>query len=300
MDKAYHGQFLGLPPCPAERADAVVLPVPLEATVSYGTGTAGGPGAILEASCQVELFDEETLVDFEQAPRVHTAPPIRADGELTKTLSAIRESVSSFSGRFVLVLGGEHTLTYGVVQGLIDDPARLTIVHLDAHADLAEELEGQFWSHGTVMRRLWEQGCRIVQAGVRSLSRAEHEFARSAERLSTYYAHQMDSRWEELMEELLGLQGPVFLSIDVDGLDPSVIPSTGTPQPDGLSWRDTMDIIHTLCRSQCDLLGADIVEFIPSPNPPGCDIVAARLAQKVLAWWFACCSGSQFRPGGAG
>lgn len=287
MTDIHRGQFLGLPPCPAERADTVVLPVPLEATVSYGSGTAGGPKAIIDASCQIELFDEETGVDFESAPRIHTAEAVDTSGELIACLQATRTRAETYSGRFLLVLGGEHTLTYATAMGLLDDPARLTIVHLDAHADLAEDLHGQFWSHGTVMRRLWEQGCRIIQAGIRSLSRPEHDFERRAERLSTYYAHELGARWNQLADELCDLRGPVYLSIDVDALDPSVIPSTGTPQPDGLSWRETMEIVRLVCQSECQLLGADVVEFVPSPNPPGCDIIAARLAQKILAWWFA-------------
>ena len=161
------------------------------------------------------------------------------------------------------------------------------MVQIDAHADLADQLDGRHWSHGTVMRRLWERGCRLVQIGVRSLTRSEHELAATEPRITTFYAHRLEEQWAELLKTLRGLEGPVYLTIDVDGLDPSIIPSTGTPQPGGLSWRQTMDVIRALgTESRCRLIGADIVEFVPSPVPPGCDLTAARLTAKLLAWWW--------------
>ena len=115
-----------------------------------------------------------------------------------------------------------------------DDLAGVTVVQIDAHADLADELHGRRWSHGTVMRRLWEQGCRLVQIGIRSLSREEYEVATAGPRIATYYAHRLEEQWAEVLETLRGLEGKVYLTIDVDGLDPSIIPSTGTPLPGGL------------------------------------------------------------------
>jgi agmatinase len=279
-------QFLGLAPCPTEQADAVIVPLPLERTVSYGTGTWRAPRAILDASCQLELFDEETLVDFSERPRIHTLPPLLAEGSLDDYLIAIRELVKRFRDKFVVALGGEHTVTYGVVTGLVDDPAEVTVVQVDAHADLIDELDGQRWSHGTVMRRLWERGCRLIQIGVRSLSRTEYELATSEDRITTYYAHQLAETWEDLLRRLQRLEGKVYLTVDVDGLDPSVIPSTGTPLPGGLTWSQTIELVRCLAASSgCSLLGADLVELIASPHPPGCDILAARLVAKVLAFW---------------
>jgi len=281
----FGASFLGLPPCPIERADAVIVPLPLEQTVTYGTGTGGAPAAIIEASRQVELFDEETRVDFEQSPRLHTMPPVADQAGLPDYLDAVARCVAPLRDKFVLALGGEHTLTLGMVAGLIDDPAELTIVQIDAHADLIDELDGRRLSHGTVMRRLWEKGCRLVQIGVRSLSRQEFQLAATGRRIDTFYAHQLDRQWEKLLATLRALQGKVYLSVDVDGLDPSVIPSTGTPQPGGLSWQQTMTVIRTLAaNSSARLLAADLVEFVPSPHPPGCDLTAARLAEKILAY----------------
>ena len=278
-------QFLNLPPCPIDAAEVLIVPLPLEKTVSYGRGTCQGPRAILDASCQVELFDEETGVDFATGPKIHTLPPLPADAALEACLAAIQECVAAHRQRFVLALGGEHTVSYGVLSGLVEDLGTVTVVQIDAHADLADELGGRHWSHGTVMRRLWERGCRLVQIGVRSLSRAESELIAGGPRITTYYAHQLAEQWGRLLAELRGLRGKVYLTIDVDGLDPAVFPSTGTPQPNGLSWPQTMEIIRAVAaESSCQWIGADVVELVPSPHPPGCDLTAARLVQKLLAW----------------
>ncbi|GIX06869.1 MAG: agmatinase [Candidatus Poribacteria bacterium] len=282
--------FLGLSEIEPERADVILVPVPFERTVSYGTGTAGGPQAILEASEQLETFDEETLLDFEEYPRVWTDTPIEPNkaGSIPDNLDEIAERFRKWEGRFVVGLGGEHLITYGILQGLAADLSEVTVVQIDAHADLIERLEGDFWSHGTVMRRLWESGCRLVQIGVRSLSREEYQLIQAEPTIQTFFAHRLAEEWESLLETLRGLEGPVFLSLDVDGLDPSILPSTGTPQPDGLSWRQTLTLLRTLFDNRnCTLLGADVVEFVPSPHPPGCDLTAAKLVMKLIAYWAA-------------
>ena len=281
-------QLLALPPCPADRAEAVVLPAPMERTVSYGPGTSGGPAAILAASSQVELFDEETGVDFAEGPGIHTATTVMPGDSPEADLAAIEAAVARFRGKFVLTLGGEHTLTQAAAAGLCDNIDRLTIVQIDAHADLIDRLDGLKLSHGTVMRRLWERGASLVQLGIRSLSREEFDLIGTGERIRAYFAHQLPDRFDEALDTLRQLEGDVYLTIDIDGLDPSVIPSTGTPQPDGLSWRQTMAVLQAVTSApHARLLGADLVEFIPSPHPPGCDLTAAKLAVKTLAWWHA-------------
>jgi agmatinase len=261
--------------------------VPVEKTVCYGTGTSGGPLAILEASYQLEPFDEETLLDFQESPHIHTMPPVSAEGSLEECLARIADYVRPFRNRFVLGLGGEHSVTYGLVTGLAENLNDLTIVQVDAHADLADSLHGNRWSHGTVMRRLWERGCNLVQIGIRSLTKAEHEIASTDRRITTFYAHRMEEQWGDILNTVRALKGRVYLTIDVDGLDPSIIPSTGTPLPNGLLWRQVTDIIHVLMtESSCRLVGADVVELVPSPVKPGCDPTAARLVEKILAWWW--------------
>jgi agmatinase len=287
MSAADSKQFLGTVSVDKADAESLILPLPYEKTVSYGGGTSKGPQAILDASLQLELFDEETLVDFQESPKLHTLPALLDGGSATVRdyLKATEEYVAGLGGKFVLGIGGEHTVTYGVVKGLAADLAGLTVVQIDAHADLADELTGLKWSHGTVMRRLWEEGCRLVQIGIRSLSRPEYDLVASGKRITTFFAHRLQEQWPEVLQTLRDLKGPVYLTIDVDGLDPSIIPSTGTPQPGGLGWRQAIDVIRTVAESaDARWLGADVVELVPSPHRPGCDPTAARLVQKVLAW----------------
>lgn len=280
-------QFLPVASVPLESADVVMVQLPLEKTVSYGTGTAGGPSAILEASSQIELYEEETGVDFEFTPKIHVAPPLDFSPveNLETALGQIRDYYRSLRGRFVFGIGGEHSLTYGTLTGLCDDLRDVTVVHLDAHGDFADTLGGLKWSHGTVMRRLWELGCRFLQIGIRSICREEYETMSKSDRVTTFYAHEIPERWPEVLESLRRLEGKVYFTLDVDGLDPAIIPSTGTPQPNGLSWRQTMDVIRGVADNpKIDWFSTDMVEFVPSPHPPGCDLTAARLAMKVLAF----------------
>jgi agmatinase len=281
-------QFLGLPSPGEQQADALILPLPYESTVSYGRGTRGGPAAILAASLQVERFEEETLVDFEKDPRLHTFPPLEISPEasLPEYFAMIENVLRPWRGKFIVGLGGEHSVTYGTILGLTERLSELTIVQVDAHADLINELDGKYWSHGTILRRLWEKGCRLLQIGIRSLSAGEYQFVQNSPRVTTFFAHQLPERWGEVNDHLRSLEGPVFLTLDVDGLDPAILPSTGTPQPNGLTWPETMQVLRALAFApRVEWLGADVVEFVPSPQPPGCDPTAARLVQKILAWW---------------
>jgi agmatinase len=287
MSKEGFKQFFGVNSVDQVEADALILPVPYEKTVSYGTGTRNGPEAILDASTQIEFFDEEALVDFKESPKLHTLPPFKDDGtgNVAGFMKSLEEHVASLRSKFVLSLGGEHSITYGLVKGFVGVPNDITVVQIDAHADLADNLNGLHWSHGTVMRRLWEEGCRFVQIGIRSLSRPEYELVASGERITTFFAHRLEEQWAEVLQTLRNLEGQVYLTIDVDGLDPSIIPSTGTPQPNGLNWRQAMSAIKEIASSKrISWLGADVVELVPSAQPPGCDFTAARLVEKVLAF----------------
>ncbi|MGD0656344.1 MAG: arginase family protein, partial [Thermoguttaceae bacterium] len=137
-------QFLGIGSVDKAKADALILPLPYEKTVSYGSGTRNGPQAILDASLQLELFDEETLVDFKRSPKLHTLPALSDNGAETVQdyLKTVQAHVAALRDRFILGLGGEHTVTYGMIKGLADDPAEITVVQIDAHADLIDELNG--------------------------------------------------------------------------------------------------------------------------------------------------------------
>jgi agmatinase len=284
--------FFNLPAPQAAEADVLLLPWPLEQTVSYNTGTRSGPQAILNASPQIELYEEETGVDFTQGPKILTLPAISdrsvTPESLEEHLSAVAEQISllrqTHPGKFLLTLGGEHSLTYGAVLGLVDDPQNLTIVQIDAHADLADKLLGRHWSHGTVMRRLWEHGCRFVQIGIRSLSLSEFKLVSQVERIETYFAHSLRDNWPRLLDRLANLHGKVYLTFDVDGLDPSIVPGTGTPQPNGLSWLQAMEVIRAVAAADCQWIGADVVETIGLPQLPASDFAVARLVSKIVAF----------------
>ena len=279
--------FLDLPACAPDDAEVIVLPVPLERTTSYGEGTRGGPAAIIEASKQVATFDTESEIDFEQGPRIHNAAPLTPDGAAVEDyLDKVARAVRKYEGRFVLGLGGEHTVSSGLIKGLDASPEELTVIQVDARPDLREEEQGERWCHATVMRRVLDEGCRIVQIGVRSAMRDEYQFAASEPRIESFYSHQLPGRRDELLGMIGAIEGPVYLTLDVDGLDPSVIPGTGAPRPGGLSWPQAMEILRALSTNpEATWKGADVVEFVPSPGPPGPDIAAACVAVKILAFY---------------
>ena len=281
--KAHKEAFLGLPN--KGKSHAYLLEVPLEKTVSYGKGTKGGPSAIVQASVQLELFEEQTKVDFAKRPVVETLGlDFRTTDNVQMCLAKIGEFTKDLRDKFILSLGGEHTLTFGVITGLVPNPEDLTIIQVDAHADMADTLGDKKWSHGTVMRRLREQGCKFIQLGIRSLSLEESDFIYRDKDIKTYFAYNTD--WAKVVEDIALLEGSVYLSIDVDGLDPSIMPSTGTPQPNGLEWKQLMNVITLLSvNKRINWLGADIVEYIPSDRLY-LDIIPARLALNLLAWKF--------------
>ena len=246
--------FLGLPEehSAFEQARVLVLPIPFEATVSYGHGTAEGPAAIISASQQVELYDREFDAEPALAYGVHTLAPLDLPAEPAAAVAAIRTAVArvAASGKLVVGLGGEHTVSVGFGQGLIEAVGGpITVVQIDAHSDLRDSYEGSRFSHACVGRRLLDLSAveQVLQLGIRSVSTEEVAFVRAhPDRARVWYAeavHAGDWR-EEFVSRCSGCR--VHLTIDVDGLDPAIVPATGTPEPDGLTWIETLDILRTL------------------------------------------------------
>lgn len=270
-------------------AGVLVLPIPFEATVSYGHGTAGGPEAILVASQQVELYDRE--YDEEPVLRygVHTLPALELPDDPAAAVAAIRAAVAEAarSGKLIVALGGEHTVSVGVGFGLLDAlGGPLTVVQIDAHSDLRDQYEGTPYSHACIARRLLEspQIEQVLQLGIRSVCTEEVAFARShPDRVSIWYAEAVhDGSWRKaFIERVKGRR--VFLTIDVDGLDPSIVPATGTPEPDGLTWRETLDILRTL-NEHAEVIGIDCVELAPLPGLHMADFAVAKLVYKAISY----------------
>jgi agmatinase len=286
--------FLGLENAPLERADVAVLCAPFEATVSYGKGTARGPQAILVGTTHLETFEEEMAWDFEGNLAVATLPEIsrKKDEPAEIYLRRLRETAAGLglAPPFPLTLGGEHSITPAVMGGIFPDAEDLTVVQIDAHADLRDEYDGSAWNHACAMRRVLDLNVRrLVALGIRSAETEEFALARDDDRIVTHHAHTLQDpgRWAVMIEELTGLEGPVYLTVDIDGLDVPWCPGTGTPMPGGLTWYQTLEIVRTLARAEnATLVGADIMETVPQPHSQVNEMVAAKLAQKILSYHF--------------
>lgn len=274
--------------CAPARAQVAIVPVPYEGTVSYGTGTALGPAAILKASTQVELYDEELGFEPWRAG-LHTEPAVEiAAGEPPEDVARrVGKRVGELmdAGKWVVVLGGEHSITPGAVTAVASRHRGLHVVQLDAHADLRDEYEGSAWSHACAMARCLDVA-PVRAVGIRSYSVQEAErVRRGIPGYRMIHAREMQGDgWHE--RALGGLDGaPVYLTVDVDFFDPAVIPSTGTPEPGGGCWRPTLGLLAELFRRAC-VVACDVVELAPLPGLSHPDFTVARLVYKLIGWRF--------------
>ncbi|CAN5438768.1 agmatinase [soil metagenome] len=283
--------FLGLPESAStlEQASILVLPIPFEATVSYGHGTANGPAAIIEASKQVELYDREFDRELAFDYGIHTLPALQLPDDPEAAINLIADAVNKAArtGKLVIGLGGEHTMSVGFGRGLLQAlGGPLSVVQIDAHSDLRHEYEETPYSHACIARRLLEEPAieQVLQLGIRSVCMEEVAFTRAnPERVRVWYAEEVhDSQWrDELVNRLQGKR--VYLTIDVDGLDPAIIPATGTPEPDGLTWRETLDILRTVAQT-AQIVGIDCVELAPAPSQHMADFAVAKLLYKAICY----------------
>ena len=286
------GAFLGLPPeaSDSERARVHVLPIPFEATVSYGGGAAGGPAALLEASRQVELYDRDFDAEPALAYGIHTHPPVMfpEGGTPADAVARIARRVAAIArpGRLLLSLGGEHTASVGVFDGLARAlGGTFAVVHLDAHADLRDAYEGEALSHACALRRIaGHPACgRIWQLGIRSVCAEEMAYIRANPgKVRIWFAETMaDGAWRE--ELRLGVAGRrVVVTFDVDALDPSVVPGTGTPEPDGLAWRQALAVADVVAGSAASVAALDCVETAPAPGLHYSEFNVAKLLYGML------------------
>lgn len=279
--------FLGLPANDAPGftdAGVLILPVPYETTVSYMGGTRNGPRGIIHASRYVELYDHE--LDAEPwGIGVHTLPELHLTGAgPEQALAQLRAAMDALvaTGKFVIMLGGEHSITAPPVQAHVAmrRGRRVSVLQLDAHSDLRPEYEGTPYSHASVMYRV-HQDVDIVPVGIRSLTADERQLMRDR-KIPVIFGHELDdSTW---MDRAVGsLNEDVYITIDVDFFDPAIMPSTGTPEPGGGWWNPTIRFLDRVFRER-NVIGCDVVELAPLPGLAGPDFLAAKLVYKLIGF----------------
>ncbi len=282
--------FLGLPPEHSDREQSrvLLLPVPYELTTSYGQGTRDGPRALLHASQQVELYDREWGDEPALEYGIHTLPfvaPTYRDPATAHAAIAAAVADQARSDKLLCVIGGEHSISGALAKGLHAVHGDFVTVQLDAHADLRDEYEGTPFSHASAMRRVIDNGGGpVLQLGIRSLSSDEAEFMRAQSALvETFFAEDVRARahYERLAEFVSGRQ--VFLTIDVDCLDAALMPATGTPEPDGLTWSEVLQIVRLVAANAQRVLAFDVMELAPIPGLHAPDYLAAKLTYKVMS-----------------
>ena len=292
-------RFLGLEESESGPWDIVVLQIPMEISVSYGEGTESGPSACIEASSQVELYDPRLPRELPCGAEIHTAKPWSSDApSLRGQLDSVREYVEPWmdGDHFPLVLGGEHGILLPIVEAIgghprVADLSDLTIVQVDAHADLRDELNGERYSHGTVIRRALDAGVgKVIQIGVRAYSKEESEILERDKRIETWFARDLfgvterQTAWSELLDRVSCIEGAVWLTFDVDGFDGSLVPSTGTPVPGGLSHWGSVELIEALFAApESEVIGADVNEIVPDSEGSLTEFSAALTAVKIVA-----------------
>jgi len=280
------GTFMGLPDSLTNPAQSriCIIPVPFELTTSYQQGTALGPAALIEASRNVEVYDHETdTVVCELG--INTTAPIEAETS-EKMLSSLEEVVKqqTLAGKFVVSLGGEHSISQAPIKAIQDIEENISILQLDAHTDLRDAYQGNPLSHASVMARAQDLPgvTNIVAVGIRAMDQSEWE---RGKREDIFFDHEIqeDPDWIEKVISRLGAK--VYLSFDLDVFGCELMPSTGTPEPGGLSWFQVCKLLKRVCETR-ELVGADVVELMPREHNQAPDFLAAKLVYKILSYRF--------------
>ena len=287
--------FLGIeePWCHPDRAGVYVLPAPYEHTSSYIRGSDRGPSAILEASCQVEVYDEQLGCEpVREWGGIATASALDLEGRVDRAaVDAIESFVAPHvgPGRFLVTLTGEHTGALGAIRAHAKRHPQMTVVQIDAHGDLRDAYQGNPFSHASVMARVVEDGLSLVQVGIRSISEEEIGRIKSTERITTFFAADVldpsgpyegrATKW--IPDVVAACRGPVYLTFDCDGLDASIIPALGTPEPGGLGWYDTLHLVTALANGP-GIVGMDVSEIAPIEGFVAPQFSIARLIYRML------------------
>ena len=266
----------------------IVVPFGLEKTVSYGAGTKNGPKEIIKASHQVELFDEELNKEPYKEIGIKTLKPFPIKKNIKQALSQLSKINQKIiaDNKFPMVFGGEHSITPGSIKPLVDKYDEITLLHFDAHADLRESYQGEKFSHASAIKRCLDfENVNVVSFGIRNLSKPEMDFYNNnKDRIKIFWGKDKKN-WD--LKKLVSLfkNKTVYITFDVDGLDASIMPATGTPEPGGLLWEDVLPIIKKVCQIS-NVVGADINELAPIKNFDSYNFLVAKLAYKILSYAF--------------
>lgn len=264
-------------------AQVVILPVPYDSTTEWHSGTREGPKAIIEASQYLELYDLELDREIYKVG-IHTLPELRPvlsnpEDMIRRVYDVSRSLIQD--DKFVVMLGGEHSLSLGIVQALKEIYQDLCILQLDAHADLRDEYTDTKYSHACVMRRIVEL-CPIIQVGIRSLSSEENTFLKQ-NKMKPFYLTASSPHLHSIQQIVDSLGKNVYVTIDLDVLDPSIMSAVGTPEPDGLFWHEVIGLLKAITQHR-HVVGFDIVELCPDQGPDSCAFLAAKLAYTLIGY----------------
>lgn len=279
-------QFLGEEADLGPEKRIVILSAPLASSVSWLGGTELGPQAIIDASPALEVFDDELLAETVRLGIATRPVPDYTGLAAAAACKQIQDGVAAelAEGMFPVLLGGEHTVTVPAVKACLAQYPDLHVVQIDAHLDLRDQYEGNPDSHACVMRRLADLGVPFTQVGIRSFSKEEYELVQ-AQGWRPFFMSRIHAEPDWIEQVCVGIKGPVYFTCDVDGLDPAIMPATGTPEPDGLTWRETIGLLRALASSH-RIVGMDFVEFSPRPGAEHAAFTVAKLIYRTLGYIF--------------
>ena len=276
--------FLALPydQSALELSRVAIIPVPYDSTTSFRSGSRDGPEAMITASYSLEDYDFELELDVSEIG-IHTTgaiePHMAGPGPMTERIKSVVGDYLTM-GKTIGLLGGEHSITIGSVQAHVEAYPDLSVLYLDAHADLRNEYMGTPFGHASAARRVYEC-CPIALAGIRSMCQEEHDFIRENNIPVWYWdPNSLNSSWESILDSL---SGSVYVSVDLDVLDPALMPAVGTPEPGGLTWHQLVSLLGIVGESR-RIVGFDVCELAPADGPPACSYTAAKLVYKLVAY----------------
>lgn len=271
-----------------ENSKVVIQSAPYEYTSSYLMGSAKGPEAIIKASQYVEFYDEELDVETLRQTGIATLAAMDFNGKVDADAVALIEQETEKllnDNKFVVSLGAEHTVTYGFVKAFAKKFNNLTVLQIDAHSDLRYSYHENIYSHASVMHRVHDMGINLCQAGIRAQCIEEAELIKKSDNIHTAYAHQIRTNPNWIKELIANMTENVYITIDADGFDPSIMPAVGTAEPNGLFWNETLELLRTVCKER-NVVGFDVVECAPMEGTILSEYTLAKLIYRLIGYVF--------------